>query len=76
MNAGASCGLMATAVVYALNFYALQQVQDANAQSGQTADVTFTDSKLRRIGTLHCVLAFLFNTTMLALTINVAAGLF
>ena len=44
--------------------------------SGQTADVTFTDSKLRRIGTLHCVLAFLFNTTMLALTINVAAGLF
>ena len=44
--------------------------------SGQTADVAITDSKLRRIGTLHCVLAFLFNTTMLALTINVAAGLF
>ena len=44
--------------------------------SGQTADVVFTDSKLRRIGTLHCVQAFLFNTTMLALTINVAAGLF
>jgi uncharacterized membrane protein len=43
--------------------------------SGQTADVSFTDSKLRRIGTLHCVLAFLFNTTMLALTINVAASL-
>lgn len=44
--------------------------------SGQTADVAFTDSRLRRVGALHCVLAFLFNTTMLALTINVAASLF
>jgi uncharacterized membrane protein len=43
--------------------------------SAQTADVSFTDSALRRIGTLHCVLAFFFNATLLALTINVAAGL-
>ena len=43
--------------------------------SAQTADVNFTDSALRRIGTLHCVLSFFFNTTLLALTINVAAGL-
>jgi uncharacterized membrane protein len=43
--------------------------------SAQTADVNFTDSGLRRIGTLHCVLSFFFNTTLLALTINVAAGL-
>ncbi|GAC1544894.1 MAG: DUF1345 domain-containing protein [Ramlibacter sp.] len=43
--------------------------------SAQTADVSFTDSAMRRIGTLHCVLAFFFNATLLALTINVAAGL-
>lgn len=44
--------------------------------SGQTADVSFTTSAMRRIGLLHCVLAFLFNTTLLALTINIAASLF
>jgi len=43
--------------------------------SGQTADVDFTGSALRRVGTLHCVLAFFFNTTLLALAINIAAGL-
>jgi uncharacterized membrane protein len=44
--------------------------------SGQTADVSFTDTALRRVGLVHCVLAFFFNTTVLALTINIAAGLF
>lgn len=44
--------------------------------SGQTADVAFVGSSLRPVGTLHCVLAFAFNTTVLALTINIAAGLF
>jgi uncharacterized membrane protein len=44
--------------------------------SGQTADVTFNGSALRPVGTLHCILAFFFNTTVLALTINIAAGLF
>lgn len=43
--------------------------------SGQTADVSFTSRAMRRIGTVHCVLAFLFNTTILALTINIASGL-
>ncbi|MGZ5846922.1 MAG: DUF1345 domain-containing protein, partial [Ramlibacter sp.] len=43
--------------------------------SAQTADVSFTGSALRRIGTLHCVVAFFFNATLLALSINVAAGL-
>lgn len=43
--------------------------------SGQTADVAFTSSAMRRIGLVHCVLAFLFNTTLLALTINIAASL-
>lgn len=44
--------------------------------SAQTADVSLTTSAMRRTGLLHCVLAFLFNTTLLALTINIASGLF
>lgn len=44
--------------------------------SAQTADVSFTNSAMRRIGLVHCVLAFLFNTTLLALTINIGAGMF
>lgn len=44
--------------------------------SGQTADVSLTSRKMRRAGTVHCVLAFFFNTTVLALTINIASGLF
>ena len=44
--------------------------------SGQTADVSFTSRAMRRVGTLHCVLAFFFNTTLVALTINIASGLF
>ena len=43
--------------------------------SGQTADVEFTAKPMRRIGALHCVLAFLFNTTVLALLINIGASL-
>ena len=44
--------------------------------SGQTADVSFTSKPMRRLGALHCVLSFLFNTTLLALTINIAASAF
>ncbi|MGB4812516.1 MAG: DUF1345 domain-containing protein [Methylophilaceae bacterium] len=43
--------------------------------SGQTADVNFTSKTMRRLGLVHCVLAFFFNTTLLALTINIASGL-
>lgn len=43
--------------------------------SGQTADVAFASRPMRRIGLLHCVLAYAFNTTLLALTINIASGL-
>lgn len=43
--------------------------------SGQTADVSFTSKPMRRTGLLHCVLAFFFNTTLVALTINIASGL-
>lgn len=43
--------------------------------SAQTADVSFFGRALRPVGTLHCVLAYCFNAALLALAINVAAGL-
>lgn len=43
--------------------------------SGQTADVSFTSSPMRRVGLLHCVHAFLFNTSLIGLMINVASSL-
>lgn len=44
--------------------------------AAQTADVAFTSKALRRVGTVHSVFAFVFNTVVLALTINLAASLF
>ena len=44
--------------------------------AAQTADVTFTNKRLRRIGTVHGLIAFTFNTAVLALTINLLSGLF
>jgi len=43
--------------------------------SAQTADVSFSSAAMRRVGLVHSVLAFLFNTTLLALTVNVGANL-
>jgi len=40
-----------------------------------TADVNITSKPMRRVATVHCVLAFFFNTTVLALTINIGASL-
>ena len=42
----------------------------------QTADVSITTRPMRRLALLQSVLAFLFNTTILALTINIAASFF
>ena len=44
--------------------------------SGQTADVSFVSKPMRRVGSVHCILAYLFNTTVLALLINIGASLF
>ncbi|MDB5957874.1 DUF1345 domain-containing protein [Ramlibacter sp.] len=43
--------------------------------SAQTADISFHGSALRPVGTLHCVVSFFFNASLLALSINVAAGM-
>ena len=44
--------------------------------SAQTADVAFNTQEMRRVGLVHSVLAFFFNTILLALTINIASSLF
>ena len=44
--------------------------------AAQTADIGFASKGMRRTGTVHCMLAFVFNTVVLALTINLLAGLF
>jgi uncharacterized membrane protein len=43
--------------------------------ASQTADVETTSHPMRRVTLVHCILAFFFNTIILALTINIAAGL-
>lgn len=41
----------------------------------QTADIQITDRTLRRTTTVHSLTAFLFNTVIVALTVNLAVGL-
>ncbi|HWA63997.1 MAG TPA: DUF1345 domain-containing protein [Caulobacteraceae bacterium] len=43
--------------------------------TAQTADITIVSKELRRVGTVHSLIAFAFNTAILALMINVASGL-
>jgi len=40
-----------------------------------TADINIISGTMRKISTVHCMVAFFFNTTILALTINIGAGL-
>ncbi|MEJ7137812.1 DUF1345 domain-containing protein [Amphibiibacter pelophylacis] len=44
--------------------------------SGQTADVSFESRPLRRVGLAHCIASYFFNITVVAMAINLAAGLF
>ncbi|HSU05660.1 MAG TPA: DUF1345 domain-containing protein [Acetobacteraceae bacterium] len=41
----------------------------------QVSDVQITARKMRRLAMVHGLLSFLFNTIILALTVNIAAGL-
>lgn len=43
--------------------------------SAQTADINLTSQAMRRVCLLHCMLAFFFNTTLIALTINIGSSL-
>ena len=46
------------------------------AVASQTADVSISTRPMRRLVLLQSVLSFVFNTTILAFTINIAASLF
>ena len=41
-----------------------------------TADVNIISKNMRRLSMLHCIVAFFFNTSILALTVNIGAGFF
>jgi uncharacterized membrane protein len=41
----------------------------------QVSDVQITSRKLRRVAALHGLMSFLFNTVIVAFTVNIAAGL-
>lgn len=43
--------------------------------SAQTADISFQGRLLRPVGTLHSLMAFVFNASLVGLSVNVAAGL-
>jgi uncharacterized membrane protein len=43
--------------------------------TSQTADVAIASTRMRRLVMLHGLVAFAFNTTLLALTVNIAASL-
>ena len=43
--------------------------------SAQTADVSLTSSSMRKLNLLHIMIAYGFNTTILAIVINIAASL-
>ena len=43
--------------------------------TSQTSDVAIRTKSMRRLVTLHAVVSFFFNTMVLAITINIAAGL-
>lgn len=43
--------------------------------ASQTADVEITSKEIRRTSLAHSILSFFFNSAILALTINIAAGL-
>ncbi len=55
------------------DFFHFSVVMGATAQ---TADIVIRDKAIRRVGTLHTLVAFGFNTAILATMINLAANLF
>jgi uncharacterized membrane protein len=41
----------------------------------QVSDVTISSSRIRRAALLHALISFVYNTTILALALNLAFGL-
>jgi len=44
--------------------------------TSQVSDISIESRSLRRLALVHGVLSFIFNTAILALSINIIAGLF
>ena len=44
--------------------------------ASQTADINVASRAMRKITMIHCIMSFFFNTTILALTVNIGASLF
>jgi uncharacterized membrane protein len=42
--------------------------------TAQVSDVGITDKVIRRTATVHGIISFVFNTALLALTVNIAAS--
>jgi uncharacterized membrane protein len=42
--------------------------------TAQVSDVSVTDRKIRRIALAHGILSFVFNTTIIALAVNIASS--
>jgi uncharacterized membrane protein len=43
--------------------------------TGQVSDVSVTSRQMRKLSLLHGIISFFFNTTLLAITINIVAGI-
>jgi uncharacterized membrane protein len=43
--------------------------------TSQTSDVEITSRSLRRLSLIHSILSFFFNTAVVAMSINIIAGL-
>jgi hypothetical protein len=49
--------------------------EDRRRRRPRDADVEITSPEMRRVSLAHSILSFFFNSAVLALTINIAAGL-
>jgi len=43
--------------------------------ASQTADIQISEQRIRRLSTVHSVTAFVFNTVLVALAVNLAVSL-
>jgi uncharacterized membrane protein len=77
-GAGAACGLdfPARQSDFHPDYWDFMYFSVTIAVTSQTSDVAVTTPRMRRLVLAQSVLSFLFNTTILALTINIAASLF
>jgi uncharacterized membrane protein len=72
---GRDCGGLAFPGDEAPDFWDFLHFSVIIGATAQTADITIVSKPMRRLVTVHAVIAFSFNAVILALTINLTAGL-